>query len=345
MTSGPEHVALVLRTLGIDQDCWGLFMEGFAAQCPAGTKSLDHRIRTLKEIWRSLSPHEATLDKMFDYDRRCPVCGMEAVAVVAARRQEDAPPLVYGACGACGLGLLLQGGAKSSIYAQPDYYQSRDSGGAGYESYLAERAYREAKGRRLVKWIRSRTVRPLQTFLEVGSGFGFTRDGAEQLGLTTIGVDLNPYAAEVARELYGQHTFRGTLAEALESKAVTPNSHDIVFYQFVLEHLENPADELKLAARSLARRGVLALVVPNMQLPEREIFGASYRSFRHDHLWLFSSGSLKLLLERAGLWIIAIESECSTRLLRGFLTEAELNQLDAGCRSADLIVIAERKQM
>ena len=342
MIAEPKHIALVLRTLKIDRDCWRRFVEGFAAQCPAGTESFDRRVQVLRQIWKSLSPHETALDASFDHDRRCPICAAEAVTIVAARRQEGALPLVYGACEECGLGLLLQGGAKSSIYAQPDYYRRRDSGGAGYENYLAERAYREAKGQRFVEWIQSRAARPLRSFLEIGSGFGFTRAGAERLGLSTAGVDLNPYAAQVARELYGQHTFTGTLAEAMESGTMAAGAWDIVCGQFVLEHLENPGDELKLVARALSRGGVAALAVPNMRSLEREIFGASYRSFRHDHFWLFSAESLKLLLERAGLRIVAIESECNIRLLRGLLSEPELYQLDRDCRSADLLVIAER---
>lgn len=337
-----EHVALVLRTLGIDEDCWRRLVDGFGAECSSAEKSLTQRIAILKQLWRSVSPHEAPQDDSFEYDRRCPVCGASSVDVVATRRQAGAFPLVYGACGDCGLGVLLRGGTESSIYNRPEYYLRQDGDRAGYENYLAEQSYRETKGRRLIEWMLARAGRPLRTLLEIGSGFGFTRAAGERLGLATSGVDLNPHAAQVARAIYGFDTFSGALAEALNTKAISAGSAEAILYQFVLEHLENPEEELRIASQVLSQHGVLMLVVPNMQSVEREIFGASYRSFRRDHLWLFPPASVNILLKRASLRMIAMESECNVGLLRAFLTEEELRQLNAGCRAADLLVIAEK---
>jgi len=337
-----ERLALVLRTLGIDEDCWRRFVVGFGAECAPGEESLAKRISVLRQLWHSISPHEAPPDNSIDYDRRCLVCEASCVEVVATRRQAGDLPLVYGACGNCGLGILLRKTTEGSIYDRPEYYLRQDGDRAGYENYLTEQNYRETKGRRLIEWMLARAARPLQTLLEIGSGFGFTRAAGEQLGLATSGVDLNPYAKQIAQVIYGFDTFSGTLTEALDTKAISAGSADVILYQFVLEHLENPEDELRISSRVLSRHGVLALVVPNMQSVEREIFGASYRSFRRDHLWLFSPGSLNILLERAGLRMIAMESECNIGLLRPFLTEEELRRLNAGCRAADLLVIAEK---
>ena len=342
MITEQEHSALASRTLAVDESCWWQFKDGFAKHCPAGTESLDHRILTLTRLWNLLSPHALSLERHV-LTSDCPTCSAN-IQTVAARQIAGQAPLVYGACDGCGLGVLLSSSVADSIYTQPDYYQQRDAGNVGYDHYLAEREYREAKGRRLMQWIAERAARPLKTLLEVGSGFGFTRAGAEQVGLKTAGVDLNPHAAQTAQEIYGQTTFTGTLAEAVAAKAIPGACWDVVLYLFVLEHLPNPERELTIAAQMLSPNGVLALVVPNMKSLEREIFGASYRSFRRDHLWLFSVASVQLLLERAGLKMIAAESECNVRLLRGFLTEEELNQLDADCRSADLMILAEKNQ-
>lgn len=342
MMSEQEHCALAAKTLAVDEHCWRQFAEGFAECCPTGNECFDDRIQTLTQLWNSLSPH-AIPPKRHLLNSECPACSAN-VQTVAVRQIAGQAPLVYGACDRCGLGVLLSGGAADSIYTQPDYYQQRDAGNAGYDHYLAEREYREAKGCRLIDWIAKHAARPLKTLLEVGSGFGFTRAGAQQVGLKTAGVDLNPHAAKMAKEIYGQSTFTGTLAEIVAAKAIPDTCWDVVLYLFVLEHLPDPEQELRIAAQMLSPNGVLALVVPNMNSLEREIFGASYRSFRRDHLWLFSVASLQLLLERAGLKMIAAESQCNIRVLRGFLTEQELNQLDADCRSADLMILAERNQ-
>ena len=345
LSSKEIQAALILRTLGIEEDCWRRFMEGFISECASRDESLGQRVAVLKRLWHSLSPHKASTEDSIDYDRRCPVCSTSGVEVAASRRQTGEMPLVYGVCNDCGLGILLRGAAENSIYNQPVYYLRDDGDAAGYENYLAEQDYREAKGRRLIEWVLAHAARPLQSMLETGSGFGFTRAAAEQLGLATIGVDLNPYAARRAQEIYGLGTFTGTLADALEKKAIRLSSVDVILYQFVLEHLENPAVELRIASQALSRNGVLVLVVPNMQSVEREIFSASYRSFRRDHLWLFSPDSLEILLEQAGLRIIAMESECNVGVLRPFLSEGELQQLNAGCRAADLLVIAEKHEV
>ena len=342
MMTEQNHIALAARTLAVDESCWRQFADGFAQLCPTGKESLDHRVQILTQMWNSLSPHAIPLEHHV-LTADCSVC-FAKVRTIAVRRIAGKASLVYGACERCGLGVLLSGGVADSVYSQPDYYQQRDAGNVGYDHYLAEREYRETKGRRLMQWIAKCAARPLNTLLEVGSGFGFTRAGAGQTGLKTAGVDLNPHAAQMAQEIYGHTTFTGTLAEAVAAKAIPKASWDVVLYLFVLEHLSDPEHELKLAAQMLSPNGVLALVVPNMKSLEREIFGASYRSFRRDHLWLFSVASIELVLERAGLKMIVAESECNVRLLRGFLTEQELNQLDADCRSADLMILAERNQ-
>lgn len=333
-----EHIALAARTLRVDESLWRQFKDRFAE---LKAESFEERVQELTRLWNSVSPQTAP-----PFLRRsCPVC-QSTVQPIAARPIAEHAELVYGLCPSCGLGVLLSGGAADSIYSQASYYQLPDAGNAknfGYENYLAEREYREAKGRRLIERIKERAARPLKNLLEVGSGFGFTRAAAEQLGMTTAGIDVNPHAAQTALEVYGQTTFTGTLAEAVNAKAIAATDWDVALYLFVLEHLPNPQEELALAAQMLSPGGVLALVVPNMLALEREIFGAAYRSFRRDHLWLFSVASLRLMLERAGLRLLAAESECNIRLLKGFLTEEELNRLDAECRSADLLVIAERK--
>lgn len=343
MISDPKRLSLITRTLRIEESHWRLFENEFAARFPDRSGTLDQRISMLKQVWRSISPHEDILAESFEHERLCPVCSAEAVSPVTARRQNFAPSLVYGACESCGLGILLQGASDGGIYSDGNYYEQQDSGGAGYHNYLEDRSYRESKGLRIVEWIKQRARRPLRTFLEIGSGFGFTRAAAESLELITAGIDINPHAAKIAKENYGHHTFTGTLESAIGTDSIAKESYDTVCYQFLIEHLEDPAAELRFANQTVSPNGVLALVVPNMQAREREIFGASYRSYRSDHLWLFSVESLKLLLDQAGFRMLEIESECSIRLLRGFLTEPELDQLDAKCESADLLVLAERK--
>jgi hypothetical protein len=80
-----------------------------------------------------------------------------------------------------------------------------------------------------------------------------------------------------------------------------------------------------------------------MQSVERVVFGASYRSFRPDHLHLFSWKSLDLCLSKAGLRRVAARSECSAHLLAGFLSQEELTALCERGDGPDLVAIAAKE--
>ncbi len=230
------------------------------------------------------------------------------------------------------------------MYERSIYYQERDDGGVGYDAYELERAYREAKGRRLVEWISSRSERPPRSLLEVGSGFGFTLSAARSMGLVTCGIDVNPYAAAAAERLYGFDTFVGTLGEARARAELrlSSESWDVVLYQFVLEHLADPAQELREVAALVAPGASLCVVVPSMSAVEVEVFGASYRSFRSDHLHLFSRRSIERYLASAGFALVAAKTTCSLHLFRGFLTAQEMEALYAEECGPDWYVLARR---
>jgi hypothetical protein len=57
---------------------------------------------------------------------------------------------------------------------------------------------------------------------------------------------------------------------------------------------------------------------------------------------LFSSSSVRHVLERTGFVPSLIETGCNLHLLRGFLSAEELRSLYAAGRGPDLLVVAER---
>jgi SAM-dependent methyltransferase len=234
-------------------------------------------------------------------------------------------------------------------YSDPTYNEQRDARGVGYDDYGAEETYRLAKGTRLVAallGVAAAEGGPLRSLLEVGSGFGFTREAARRAGLETGGVDLNPAACAQAARRFGLTTFTGDLATALavpSSFVVAPGAWDAVLYQFVLEHVASVEEELVSARRALAPGGWLALLVPSMEAVERAVFGSSYRSLRADHLHLFSRASLRAFLGRAGFEIVRLESGCNLHLLRPFLAASALRRLYGDGHGPDLWCVARRR--
>jgi SAM-dependent methyltransferase len=336
------HVALILRTLGIDEAAWTATLDRYADTAGA-TGSVDDRLRALALAFHPASPHALPVPAAAAAP--CPACALPAMRPIVARRcGDDRPPLVYGECPRCGHGYLLAGAAPTTAYEGDAYFRQRGDDGVGYNDYGGDREYRQAKGARLLEWIEqgASICAKAPAVLEVGSGFGFTLGAAMARGWRTAGVDINPAAARGARALYGIETVTATLGEALEAGVIARGAWDVVLYQFVLEHLAEPEVELRHAAKVIAPGGHLAVVVPNMSTFELDVFGASYRSLRADHRHLFSLASLRSYLASQGFVDVAHRTTCSLHLVRGFLDARELDDLYANDRGPDLFLLARR---
>jgi SAM-dependent methyltransferase len=345
--SGPE---LVARTLQISTEAWRSTLDAFANEVsPAPPdETVDEEIRRcLPALALAYTRHSppASAPPLASAPCGCPACGELGVHPLLVRP----PELVYGRCNHCGHGVLLGDGAPHASEARARqagrrYYVTREPDGVGYDRYDQDADYREAKGARLIAKIGALVSPPVRRLLEVGSGYGFVRIAAERAGLETGGVDVNDDACLEAERRYGLRTFRGTLAEALArspSAAVEPGAWDVVLYQFVLEHVADPVRELEEARRALRPHGWLVLLVPNMDAAEVDVFGASYRSFRADHLHLFTVASLAAILDRAGFRAHRVESHCNIHIFRDVLSPRALERLYESGRGPDLFVLAQ----
>ena len=381
---GAAADALAARTLQIDVERWRAVRAEVAHEATADAAGAgqgvsteagrgsagpleEHVLERVRRVYARHAPHAAPLPAPAGGDENgvvaavgdqrplapsalCPACGARRVRATVARRPG---PVVYGCCEACGHGVCWLGGAlpgeAGARYSDPTYYEQRDARGVGYDDYGAEETYRLAKGARLVAALAGAAAAGggrIHSLLEVGSGFGFTREAARRAGLVTGGVDLNPAACAQARRRFGLTTFVGDLAAALAAapgSGVAPGAWDAVLYQFVLEHVASVDEELLSARRALAPGGWLALLVPSMEAVERTVFGASYRSLRADHLHLFSRASLGAFLGRAGFEIVRLESGCNLHLLRSFLKASALRRLYADGLGPDLWCVARRR--
>jgi SAM-dependent methyltransferase len=342
---------LIARTLRITHETWRSVLEEYRASVPPpkGTETPDEEIRrcltALGPIYRRHDPRDVLLPASVP-GALCPGCrrsGAEPAVGISARA-------FYGRCPNCGHGIRLGEGvawneaAVQQRHAGADYFRKRDGEGAGYDGYERDAAYREAKGARLVERLRALPAPEIRTLLEVGSGYGYTRVAGERAGIRTGGVDLNGEACRQAAGRYGLQTFQGTLAEALASERpdIARGGWDAVLYQFVLEHVVDPARELAVARQALRPEGWLVLTVPSMDAAEIEVFGPAYRSFRGDHLHLFTRASLAALFAEAGFGLHLCESGCNIHLLGDVLSPPALARLYESGRGPDLFVVARR---
>ena len=90
--------------------------------------------------------------------------------------------------------------------------------------------------------------------LDVGSGYGYFRKAAAEMGWTHEGVDISRHAANTASVQFGFTTFVGTLEDF---KKQATKQYDIITLFDTLEHAEDPQSFLKCVASSLSEGGML----------------------------------------------------------------------------------------
>jgi SAM-dependent methyltransferase len=120
------------------------------------------------------------------------------------------------------------------------------------------------------------------------------------------GVEINPYAAEIARDRYGLQVRIGTLIEA----AYPAHFFDVITMWDVLEHLHQPLENLREIDRILKPDGLLILRVPNVSSWDAKLFKRSWAGYDAPrHLYVFSPSTLEELLLKAGFRLINCSSQ------------------------------------
>jgi 2-polyprenyl-3-methyl-5-hydroxy-6-metoxy-1,4-benzoquinol methylase len=152
--------------------------------------------------------------------------------------------------------------------------------------------------------------------LDVGCGNGALLRQAQSLGFVASGVEISPALASLVKE-----QLRCEVYEQLLSELDLPeSSFDVVTMYDLIEHTENPRQDLEQVFRVLKSGGVFFVLTPNDQALLRRIsrvlFAASLQSFSSpmrrlyypDHLSYFTAESLSRLLASTGFELISLES-------------------------------------
>lgn len=230
--------------------------------------------------------------------RRCPVCRtLPRTALMLPAGQ----PLLQ--CPRCRLGWWPWEGIDPQALYDRDYFQSGHVA-RGYDDYAALEA-----GLRLTARLRLRRIERLRRrcgagpggvrgrLLEVGCASGVFLDQARHRGWETTGWEVSEYAARRARS-------RGIMVHtgAIEGAIIPEASWDCIALWDVIEHLRDPVGVLHSLARGLRVGGVLALSTGDVTSLCARWSGPRWHLFNlPEHLFFFSPGSLRALLEGAGL--------------------------------------------
>lgn len=239
---------------------------------------------------------------------RCPGCGTEqsrADVLLHGRDRLTGAPGSFEvlACAECGLAFTEPriGPADFEIY-YPDSYSAYVPRARMQRRSIGERID-ELHLEALVRFGPYRRVwqRPAGRILDVGCGTGDLAAVFARRGWQAYGIEPSTQAAEFACEA-GVQAVNGTLADAPWGDGF----FDAIVFNHSLEHIDDPAEALEIAARLLRPGGTLAIAVPNFGSWHRRAFGSAW--FQLDlprHLQHFDRASLAGLVRRSGLRPVA----------------------------------------
>jgi len=155
--------------------------------------------------------------------------------------------------------------------------------------------------------------------LDVGAGLGVFPYAVKQAGWQCTGIDPDPRAVAHLRDEIGVNA---VCADFMRFEGV--GQFDIVTFNKVLEHVEDPVAMLRRAKRFVAPGGFVYVELPDGEVAASA--GADREEFFVEHHHVFSFVSIAMLADRAGFRPIMIErlQEPSTKFtLRAFVVPAQ----------------------
>ncbi len=140
-----------------------------------------------------------------------------------------------------------------------------------------------------------------RSFLDVGCATGALLNRLSESGFACYGVEICPETSAYARNERGLDV----RSCVLEAAGFPSASMDFIYASHLIEHLNDPASFLDECLRILKPTGQLIITTPNAQGLQARLLGSRWRSVINDHLYLFSLGTLRVLLPKHGFLPIA----------------------------------------
>lgn len=242
-------------------------------------------------------------------------------------------------CQKCGLILASDGKTSREVksrYSKSYFYATKPELG-GYEDYLADEQNIKRTFRRRTLLIDKFKIKNLKfkinskfkdqnskkgiknlefkidlklrnknlKLLDVGCAAGFFLEVAREQGFVAQGLDISDFAVKIAQSRGHQ-----VIKSDLVNSKLPANSFDLVTMWDLLEHVEFPDQNLKMAHRLLKKNGLLVISTPDAGSFLAQLLGSQWLGYRSigEHRFFFSRQTLKLLLKKAGFEIINISS-------------------------------------
>lgn len=137
--------------------------------------------------------------------------------------------------------------------------------------------------------------------LDCGAATGYLAELAKEMGWDAFAIEYSEFGASLCEKLLGQgRVFRGQVQEATFAANLEGQFSVITMFDFI-EHVREPRTVLQWARRHMGPQGVLLLTTPQAGSLSWRFMGRQWFHYTsREHLWFFSSESLKILLKECG---------------------------------------------
>lgn len=154
--------------------------------------------------------------------------------------------------------------------------------------------------------------KPDGTVLDVGCSSGVLLSLLKKRRYRIRGIEPNKNAYMLARQKFGSAIYNGVLDTFVHKNKT---KFDVVIYNHVLEHIQDPVQELTLARSILKPDGVLIIGVPNARNFVRFFRNKKWELLMpNEHVWQFSDRHLVGLLTRLGFRTLELQFDNDLRV-------------------------------
>ena len=229
----------------------------------------------------------------------CPLCGADsahAFTAVDRNREISAERFSYSRCVACGTVFMVDVPDDLGRYYAGDYHRFEAD---GTPEVMRNPTLREVEAFRVRMLLRHV---PPGTLIDIGAGPGGFAAAAKQEGFDVTVIEMDRRCCEYLESELGMRAICSD--EPIEQLSALPPAQAITLWH-VLEHLEDPAEMLAVAADRLQPGGVLALGVPNPRSLQFRLLGARWAHLDAPrHLRLMPADALAASLRPHGLRLL-----------------------------------------
>lgn len=201
-------------------------------------------------------------------------------------------------CRECGLTYLLNPPDEKVIYEE--YYRIEFKG----SDYKSDSGYAHLREIYEINKQRTDYIQKLSKskeeyrILDIGCGSGLFLKSCREAGLEAEGMDVSNNALDFARNEFGLTVYRETVDDLIaEGK-----KYSLVTMWHVLEHIIEPAEELRKIKELLTQDGIVLIEVPNLNSIKFRLSGHKWKGGNHPlyHRSFFTSKTLKDTIKRGG---------------------------------------------